>query len=929
MRSLTALVLVTASSWAAEPLRFTTTGYTTYGEWQATVDVSHAAWNPGDNVRISGELVLTKDHLLAFEKSGNAPASITVLATAERTFDSSGLMRFGSDERFSTLLTPAGLPIEGGVSGAVTRRYGYLFGTPYDQLATIPIANWRSAVDVLRVPFALAQALPENTPPGKYRLRIDFGFRTDKNRLLSLDCQTFASRPSFTGRAVESHVMSPLIPVSGRHVTGRWVEGESVQPRIPWILLYNYNSNGYRGVVADEDRSWFNLSQRNLIHDDVILPLFDGNGRPLAYNLEPMVFTDTIEARNNIQWRGDAGQITVEVTAPDGTTQNLGTFPFVAKSGSWPTTRKSAITAWRPSMYGFYTVRATGWYEDALGNCYGAGGTYRFWIAKRMTLATATFQGMSYPTGNRYGRDIGFAPAFPADVEVTATLYPYSDPARARTITYSGKATQAGVFGAAQGMQPLNFDAPGEYHAQVLARHVDGFGHLWVCSMRHAGVVYPPDSPIIARGKKLYTGGKYLERGDTHFEGWVDPDGTNHLDHINFPYHQRDVLLIAAEGQGANKIEPVLLWEWKDNPQPYDTTVQGIGRTNLKIQTSNGYSPHLFPEYITDWAYFYAAGPRPGFMSRFLVAEYGSRAPYWPTTNTNFGGQINASNNGDATGDIYRLIGGVVLRRAGEQPLYAGYVASAFILPGGTKNNRVVEPGAEDLPGPHGARARFFLVGTRPGMAYETGAVFTPVAQIDPVLPVNVTCTLTYPDGRTVTAAGQGDEFGSFAARDRWTLDQPGVYRYTIRGEWNGFQGFMPGLPKEGGELFVLERERPAGVPRLKLDLLEESTMDPVIGLRITGRSTATEVYVSAIIPGAVLDQQHLQVEDGKFSYTLNPQTLSQKTQTYDIVRRTTGNPEIFDVIHLTFFSKERSAAGEAHDFARVIIRGTKVYCVK
>lgn len=48
-----------------------------------------------------------------------------------------------------------------------------------------------------------------------------------------------------------------------------------------------------------------------------------------------------------------------------------------------------------------------------------------------MTMATATFQGVSYPVGTTYGRDIGFAPAVPAEVEVTATLYPNSDPAKA------------------------------------------------------------------------------------------------------------------------------------------------------------------------------------------------------------------------------------------------------------------------------------------------------------------------------------------------------------------------------------------------------------------------------------------------------------------------------------------------------------------
>ena len=89
-------------------------------------------------------------------------------------------------------------------------------------------------------------------------------------------------------------------------------------------------------------------------------------------------------------------------------------------------------------------------------------------------------------------------------------------------------------------------------------------------------------------------------------------------------------------------------------------------------------------------------------MSRFLVAEDGTRAPYWPTSPNSFGGQINASSNGDLPGDIYRLIGGVVLRQQGQAPLYAGYLSSAFLLPKGTNNNRVIAAGSEDLIGPTG-----------------------------------------------------------------------------------------------------------------------------------------------------------------------------------------------------------------------------------
>ena len=39
----------------------------------------------------------------------------------------------------------------------------------------------------------------------------------------------------------------------------------------------------------------------------------------------------------------------------------------------------------------------------------------------------------------------------------------------------------------------------------------------------------------------------------------VEPnDDFKHLDHIDFPYNAGDVLLIASEGQGDNKIE----WAW-------------------------------------------------------------------------------------------------------------------------------------------------------------------------------------------------------------------------------------------------------------------------------------------------------------------------------------------------------------------------------
>jgi len=912
-------------------VRHSDRGYTTYGEWITEASATPNAWMPGDTVRVNARLVIGSQHLANLANDNIKADGFLLLATAERTFDSTGWIRLASDEKMSTLLTPSGIPIEGGTQGAVTTRFGYFFKTPYDQLVKVPLTAARTVDGRVEVTFEASQKLPDDLPPGIYRLRLDYGV-TVGTRNYSLQARTFAARQSSVkGRVIESHLFLPPIPASGYDASGRFVDGGAIMPRIPFVLLNAYNSNGNRGVVAEEDQRRFALASRNLMQDDVVLPMYDTAQRAVSYSLEPQFPTDTIELRSNIPWDAAKGAISVEVTAPDGKVANLGTFSYSAKSGQWPTTRNSAVTAWRPSGYGQYTVRLRGWLSDIWGNTYQGGGTYRFWIANRMTMATATFQGMSYPVGSRYGRDIGFAPAVPADVKIDAELYVNSDPANVRRLSWSGKASPSGIYGAAQGGKNLLLDSPGEYYASILATYKDDKGHLWVCSMRHGGAVYPPDSPIVARGKKFAAGGKYVERGDTNFEGYYDmTEQIGQLVHFNYPWNGGDVLLIASESQSANKIVPVLIYESKDKPMTtWDTRLNGIAATNLQIKTSNGYSPHLCPEFITDVGYFYAAGPRPGFMSRFLVGEEGIAFPYWHTSPNAFGGQFGASNNGDMPGDLYRLIGGVVLRPKGQTPSYAGYLASAFILPPASYNNRVIAPGAEDLLGPTGEKARFFLVGTRPGMMYELGSAFTPAVQIDPILPANLKFTLRYPDGQTVTSSAKGDAFGS-AVGARWVLDKPGVYKFSLEGDWEGHRGFMPGLPPEGGDIYVVEMGKPKDAPEIKFNLPVESTFDAARGVSIPGTTTAETVYFAAVIPGAVIDQGYLPVTGGKFEYFFDPRRINERVPTYDILYRVNNQPQLGDIVHLTFFTREKHPNGTPyHSFARIILRGNRMVVAK
>jgi hypothetical protein len=913
-------------------LRFSDNGNTDYGDWVANIEIMPAKWQPGDMVQIKTVLQINDNFLEKLKDQKISADGFAMLVTAERTFDSDGLLRLPSDEKMSTLFTTTGLPIEGGIQGAVTKRFGYGFRTPLDELVKVPLSTTQMNNNERTVTFSVSTKLPDDLPPGLYRLRLDYGITSNK-KLLNLNAMTFAQR-GFPKGPCDTESYSPLIQASARHISGRMVDASMIKPHVPWVLLGNYNSNGYSGVVAEEDKPNFGLSSRNLIQDDIILPLYDEKNpkNKLTYNLEPQIPTDLIDNRQNIPWDYTKGNLSIQVTSPDGKTTDLGTSPFVAKAGKFLTTKNPNFTQWKPQMYGEYIVKATGAIEDIYGNRYEGGGTYKFWIAKRMTLATATFQGQAYPVGNRYGRDIGFSPAVPADVQVTASLYVNSDPKNVRTISYSGKATPGGIFGAAQGMKPLLFDAPGEYSAKIFAKFTDTDGHLWVESMRHTGVVYPEDTPIVAHGKLLQLKNKLVERGNTNLEGWHNLlTDEMELQHINFPYNSGDVLLIASDGQGGNKIEPVLTWSTKVSPAPYDSKIQGIGLTNIQIQTSNGYSPHLFPEYITDWMYYYTGAPRPGFMGRFLVGEYGTRAPYWPTSNTNFGGQINASPNGDAPGDIYRLLGGVVIRKKDQNPLYAGYLANAFILPKGMQDNRIIEPGSEEILGPTGQKSRVFIaMNARPGMVYNVGTTFVPALQIDPMVPININFTLTYPDGRQVVAKGTADSTGSFAGKEPWMLDIPGVYNYTIDSDWNGYRALVPGLPKEGGEIYVIEKEKPPGATGITFGLPPLSKLNPEKGTKFLGSSTAKEINFAVIIPGAVLMQGKLPVVNGKFEYFFEPNALHNIAETYDTNNTNSGKPELSDVVHLTFFSKETTPTGtQYHSFVRLIIRGNTVNYTK
>jgi hypothetical protein len=87
---------------------------------------------------------------------------------------------------------------------------------------------------------------------------MDLGFKSEKSWYTYYGYETEQKWYNFDGNGIGSRswdknlsfLYSPPIPASGTNVTGNEINGSEIQRRCYWALLWDSNSNGYRGVVA-------------------------------------------------------------------------------------------------------------------------------------------------------------------------------------------------------------------------------------------------------------------------------------------------------------------------------------------------------------------------------------------------------------------------------------------------------------------------------------------------------------------------------------------------------------------------------------------------------------------------------------------------------------------------------------------------------
>ena len=70
-----------------------------------------------------------------------------------------------------------------------------------------------------------------------------------------------------------------------------------------------------------------------------------------------------------------------------------------------------------------------GWIEDVWGNSYSGGGTYELWVAHPLDVDSGVLPGTPFEVGDTFNPTVRLHPRVPAEVEMTVTLYPDSDPA--------------------------------------------------------------------------------------------------------------------------------------------------------------------------------------------------------------------------------------------------------------------------------------------------------------------------------------------------------------------------------------------------------------------------------------------------------------------------------------------------------------------
>ncbi len=971
--------------------------YDFYNGWyQVAGTLNKSAFGEGDTVRADINLTLFSRQI---EPVLARADRIVAAMVAYRMYDADGIYRQQADELMSTVLTPTGLPIESGPTPFPSSIAGAAFRTPLDAIAFVENPQTRLDDDIFQADFILTGLVHDEFPAGFYRFQVQFFLETgDETIPFFVAPGLWAAgekkapfelhRYGFVWRDILSlplvRVKDPEPPkmiwtlFSGRFSFGtQGIVSEEDRDHFAFNSRINFQSRFIlpKGTVASLEPDFPTVA---------------------PYRLPGIGFQATA-FHEEFPLNYDSGMLSVRVKGPEGKIVDLGSAPFSRRGGHGARTGTDQFK-YTFDTWGHHQITMSGWIEDVWGNRHHGGGTYDLWVAKRLSFATSVKPGTPFLVGGTYPASVTVNPSCPADVTLEITYFPDSDPTKKRVISLSDKASRYGYF-VPDGDQPsMHFDTPGEYISDLYARYVDANGELWIGSERSGGVVALPDSSLVAHGLKAPSAqnpDRFAARYDSMREGsgWAFGKSTVYAMHNDpvmhisgFPFLTGDILYLATnsfyngEYASSNQVGLTLTVEDRSGkirpdttqsailgipqPQPEEFPEGGAGKffartfrrvfyhhwlgesifntrrdpqaMRLESDTSNGYVPHNFPEYITRLRYFYATAIRPGFLVNTAVSESAFPHAYWITGPFPGGGQYGSLElNGDLPTDTYWYTGGVVVRdlKKGTNR-YAAYSSMCVILPKGHHANRVVAPGNEPLLEINGREHFIFLAGApSAGNIYEVGQRTGTGSLIFPSVPAEVRVVIEDPDGLETVFSGSGSKLGIYSG-GIYTFAKPGVHRVRPVGRFNGKRGDVLG---SGDGVYNVYAVEVGAEDLIQMEVDNRVTVPPDRPFLFRGRIRVPlrdgRVVYTIVMPGVVMDEGEVSVVNGRFAVPFYAPDFGIEYPNYDTFHYSdSGDPmdrenrSLWDTVVVTIYTEGRDGKGESvHSAKKIVVRGGRI----
>lgn len=842
-----------------------------------------------------------------------------------------------SNNGWSNVLTPGGLAVDNLSASA-----------PFAEtiVASFQLVRHEDSTDAA---FTFALPIPEDLPPGLY-VPVFEGFvgETDGDR-----AAWSSERP---GRL-------PLVLNIG----------DVQDVRLVWSLFVDDPSDGARGVLAEADKEYAALSGRVRFNPPTyVLPL---TGRTYAlepYLLEQLPNLYTATSPPLIPFAFPSGELSVQVTRPDGSVTDLGTFPIAQNQLSTDaqderalfgaqspvdiyrlTTLVPVLSRYSFVQYGEHRITVTGTLQDTWGNRYSGGGEYRVLVAEPLKLLPAALSGTAFQVGDALNIGAHVAPNVRAEITVRVRVFPLGE-GDVIEQTFTGRANANGIF------QPASdhfvFTTPGEYIIDYEARYGSADGRLWAASLRSAGVVGEADGALVAHGARGFAALDSSGRLSTRYrQMWFNAEpmaGTDENLLLNAPYFSADVARVSDESSSG--IRPALrvqdlagaYRDWLLNSLATTTRVDGVPLSSLALEDE-------LPLPVTAGAYAYISAVRPGVAVRQFVnggqsdsvaSADGGLPLYWDTDDP-YNRQIGAGLNGDRPGDYVFIFGGAVVR-ADDVQQSAIYGALAVVTrPETPPGMRVTSPGRGADGGAdggallvvNGADVDMFFVptGARPGDLYAVGDTLAISGQVAPPLAATVSTVITAPSGTVRAFEGTANPVGYFYdPGQNFALDEPGVWTIDIqvRHEGRTSAGQIEPPPLAGG---VLGAENAPGVRSGRIQVyvlpmienrlpwnaqLQDSAIPAAspYNFNFTAPQGWTNVraFFTLTTPGMILDAGELRVNGRSISYAYNPTQLARSFPNLEVDTRFSG-AFVSDARTLTIFASGTDGRGQPQFLAR------------